>query len=792
MIVNVVKLPGVDVSAEQITLQVQGPQGPEGPQGELGPEGPMGPEGPQGPTGPAGAGESNTSSNEGGGVGLAMAKSGINLPFRSLVAGTNIAITQGADVVTIAATGGAGGEANTASNVNVGGVGVFKQKTGVDFEFRGINAASSKVTVALDGVNNVVNLDVSEAALTLSNLGGSVDLGSAKASGTLAAARFDDTSHGDRAGGTLHAAATTGAAGFMSATDKTKLDGVAAGANAYVHPDHSGDVTSVADGATTIAAGVVTNTKLADVATSTLKGRATAGSGAPEDLTGTEATALLDTFTPGAKGLAPASGGGSINFLRADGTWSAPPGAGGGEANTTSNDGAGAGLAKAKVGTDLPFKSLVAGTNITITPGTDEITIAASGGASGEANTASNVNVAGVGVFKQKTSEDLEFRGINAASSKVTVALDALNNEIDIDVSEANLTLANLGGSIDLSTAKASGTLAAARFNDTSHGNRSGGTLHAAATTSVNGFMSAADKTKLNGVASGANAYVHPNHSGDVTSVADGATTIAANAVSNTKLADMATARIKGRVTAATGDPEDLTAAQVRTLINVADGANAYVHPNHSGDVTSVADGATTIANDVVTNAKLANMATATIKGRTTAGTGDPEDLTATQATALLNTVTSGAKGLAPASGGGTTNFLRADGTWAAPVPSTNQATASLQFVIDGGGSAITTGIKGFIEVPFACTINQVTMLADQTGSAVVDIWKDTYANYPPTDADSITASAVPTISSATKSQNATLTGWTTAIAAGDILGFNVDSAATITRLTVSLKVTKT
>jgi hypothetical protein len=35
----------------------------------------------------------------------------------------------------------------------------------------------------------------------------------------------------------------------------------------------------------------------------------------------------------------------------------------------------------------------------------------------------------------------------------------------------------------------------------------------------------------------------------------------------------------------------------VRTLINVADGANAYVHPNHSGDVTSVADGAQTIAN---------------------------------------------------------------------------------------------------------------------------------------------------------------------------------------------------
>ena len=88
-----------------------------------------------------------------------------------------------------------------------------------------------------------------------------------------------------------------------------------------------------------------------------------------------------------------------------------------------------------------------------------------------------------------------------------------------------------------------------------------------------------------------------------------------------------------------------------------------------TGDVTGSGTGsfAATIANDAVTNAKLANMDTARIKGRTTAGTGDPEDLTGTQATTLLDTFTSSLKGLAPASGGGTTNFLRADGTWAAP-----------------------------------------------------------------------------------------------------------------------------
>lgn len=115
--------------------------------------------------------------------------------------------------------------------------------------------------------------------------------------------------------------------------------------------------------------------------------------------------------------------------------------------------------------------------------------------------------------------------------------------------------------------------------------------------------------------------------------------TIANNAVTNAKLNDMATSTIKGRATAGTGDPEDLTATQVRTILNVEDGANAYVHPNHSGDVTSVADGAQTIANDAVSNAKMANMAEATVKGRAVgAGTGDPTDLSLLQMHTLLNT----------------------------------------------------------------------------------------------------------------------------------------------------------
>jgi len=53
----------------------------------------------------------------------------------------------------------------------------------------------------------------------------------------------------------------------------------------------------------------------------------------------------------------------------------------------------------------------------------------------------------------------------------------------------------------------------------------------------------------------------------------------------------------------------------------------------HTGDVTTSANSfATTIAANAVTNAKMAQMATQRLKGRNTAGTGDPEDITATQA----------------------------------------------------------------------------------------------------------------------------------------------------------------
>ena len=53
---------------------------------------------------------------------------------------------------------------------------------------------------------------------------------------------------------------------------------------------------------------------------------------------------------------------------------------------------------------------------------------------SGESNTASNIGTAGVGVFDGKVGEDLQFKKLNAGSAKITITDDTSNNEIDIDL----------------------------------------------------------------------------------------------------------------------------------------------------------------------------------------------------------------------------------------------------------------------------------------------------------------------------------------------------------------------
>lgn len=205
-------------------------------------------------------------------------------------------------------------------------------------------------------------------------------------------------------------------------------------------------------------------------------------------------------------------------------------------------------------------------------------------------------------------------------------------------------------------------------------------------------------------VGNGSNVATDVAMSGDGTLANTGALTIANSAITNAKVS--ASAAI---------DFSKLASLSSANIL-VGNGSNVATAVALSGDITISNAGVTAIGSNKVTNAMLAQVATATFKGRTTAGTGNSEDLTATQATALLNAFTSSLKGLTPASGGGTTNFLRADGTWATPTDTgitalTGGVTAS------GSGSVVATVVTNAnLTGPITSTGN-ATAIASQTGT---------------------------------------------------------------------------
>lgn len=309
-----------------------------------------------------------------------------------------------------------------------------------------------------------------------------------------------------------------------------------------------------------ISDGTVANADLANMATQTIKGRTTAGTGAPEDLTATQATAILnnmvgDSGSGGTKGLVPAPAAGDTaagKFLKADGSWSVPAGGGGGSPGGTSGQ--------------IQYNN---------------------GGALGGFTVSGDGTInTGTGALEVTQADALESNGANCSAGQYPLGVDtagaAESCTADDDVPDA--------GEVD-DTALAAGAV-------------DGGT------------------------------------GGEI---ADGS----------------------------------VTAADLGTDSVAAD------------EIASSAVGSSEIADGAVANADLANMATATFKGRTTAGTGVPEDLSAAQATALLNAMvgdsgSGGTKGLVPAPASGDASagkYLKADGTWGAPT-----ATAALSSLSDDVG----------------------------------------------------------------------------------------------------------
>ncbi len=81
--------------------------------------------------------------------------------------------------------------------------------------------------------------------------------------------------------------------------------------------------------------------------------------------------------------------------------------------------------------------------------------------------------------------------------------------------------------------------------------------------------------------------------------------------------------------------------------------------------------------------------------------------------------------------------------------------------------------------------------MADQTGSIELDVLRDTFANYPPTGADSIVNTHYPALSSDDEAEDTDLSDWSdVTLGAGDVLKIDVRSATTITYATLILEAT--
>lgn len=427
----------------------------------------------------------------------------------------------------------------------------------------------------------------------------------------------------------LSAVLTATTASFLLA-DETKLDGIAAGAEVNVPTD----------------------------LTYTAATRVLASS------TGTDAT--LPLFTSTDAGLTPLSGGGTTNYLRADGTWTAPPigGVSDGDKGDITVSGSGAtwtidnGVVTLAKQADMATGSVVyrktagSGAPEVQTLATLKTDLGLTGTNSGDQTTI--VGITGTKAQFDTAVTDGNFLYVGDAPTAHTHLLAA--GATDVTITAANLNALDDGlnttlhfHDADRARAVHTGTQLASTISDfTETAQDAVGAMVDASLTYVDGtpLLQRAALTGAVTASAGSNATSLGSFTKAQldTAVSDGNVLYVGDVTSN--------ATHTGDVTGSTALTIDPTAISGKTLVTAV-GADSLLILDATDGLLKKA-----LASDLIGGGGATNLSY-------TAATRIIASDTGTDATLPL--VTSGDAGLAPASGGGTTNFLRADGTWTSP-----------------------------------------------------------------------------------------------------------------------------
>ena len=119
--------------------------------------------------------------------------------------------------------------------------------------------------------------------------------------------------------------------------------------------------------------------------------------------------------------------------------------------------------------------------------------------------------------------------------------------------------------------------------------------------------------------------------------------------------------------------------------------------------------------------------------------------------------------------------------------------------ILDGGGGVLSSGTGcssgSYVwwEAPMAGCLQAITVFHDAASSTCLQVWKDSYANFPPASNDSICGASTIYTGSAVKSQlsGANLAAFTSCAAGGDILVPRVIGACGVTRAAVCFQLNR-